>query len=205
MAKQKSSRGEKTAAPIKDPDEIKIIYRRLLKRCRHREAELFKIGCNVGLRISDLRMLKFTDFFREDNSMVDQITLEEGEMKTGKRKTFTINETVKESVRTLRAKFPYFEYLFQSNGRNIGEVAKPVSIQWVNRVFKKIGEDVGLEYQFSTHSMRKTFGYHAYKNGADINELQKMFNHARVIETFIYIGITEERIQSLYTEYEIAM
>ena len=203
MAKHKNTRGERVASPIKDSDDIKMIYRRLVKRCRHREAELFRIGCNLALRISDLLSLKFTDFYREDNSMVDRITIVE--IKTGKRKTFTINNTVKESVRLLRSNHPDYVYLFQAHSRNIGERVGPVSRQWVNRVLKQISEDVGLDYNLSTHSMRKTFGYHAYKAGADINELQKMFNHARVIETFIYIGITEERIQNLYTDYEIAM
>ena len=203
MKKEKASRGENAASPVKDFDDIKIIYRRFLKRGRDREAELFRIGCNLALRISDLRVLKFTDFFRADNSMVDQITITE--IKTRKTKTFTINETVKDAVRMLRANFPSSVYLFQAHSRNIGDIIKPISIQMINRAFKRVSEDVGLDFKLSTHSMRKTFGYHAYKAGADINELQKMFNHTRVIETFIYIGITDERIQNLYTEYELAI
>ena len=41
--------------------------------------------------------------------------------------------------------------------------------------------------------MRKTFGYHAYKNGVSLELLMDIFNHSTQAMTLRYIGITESQ------------
>ena len=75
---------------IKDKRHIAAI-----KRALHgRDLLLFTIGINVGLRISDLLALKVGDLRDQD-----AVTITEG--KTQKRRTFTLNESVKDAVDTL--------------------------------------------------------------------------------------------------------
>lgn len=48
------------------------------------------------------------------------------------------------------------------------------------------------------HTLRKSFGYHAYNNGYDITLIQKLFNHSSPAVTLRYIGITQDEIQDLF-------
>jgi integrase len=46
--------------------------------------------------------------------------------------------------------------------------------------------------EVGTHTMRKTFGYHAYTGGTTIELLMDIFNHSSKTQSLRYIGITEE-------------
>ena len=70
-----------------------------------------------------------------------------------------------------------------------------------NQAYKILNEaarTVGIQESIGTHSMRKTFGYHAYKSGIDIALLQKIFNHSCPSVTLRYIGITQDSIDDVY-------
>ncbi|MCI7344430.1 MAG: tyrosine-type recombinase/integrase [Fusobacterium necrophorum] len=62
---------------------------------------------------------------------------------------------------------------------------------------KKAVESIGITSPVSTHTLRKTFGYWIYKmHMFDPNcllSLQKLFNHADLQTTMIYIGLIEEK------------
>ena len=191
------------AGAVKNIAEMQFIYSRLIKWEFYREAELFIIGCNVALRISDLLALRFDDIHEIiTGGRVDYVA-DIIEKKTKKPKRLTLNPAVMQAVGRLRERFPDHVYLFQATGNRAGKRIKPVSTTWVNKVFRNLQETLDLDFSFSTHSMRKTFGYHAYKNGADINVLQKLFNHSNVKETFLYIGITDEKVRDMFLDFSI--
>lgn len=49
--------------------------------------------------------------------------------------------------------------------------------------------------------MRKTFGYHHYKQFRDVALLQTIFNHSAPSITLRYIGITQEEINKSYDDF----
>ncbi|ECB9822838.1 tyrosine-type recombinase/integrase [Listeria monocytogenes] len=53
------------------------------------------------------------------------------------------------------------------------------------------GKKAGLD-DLGTHSMRKTFGYHLYKNGVGLELIQVLLNHSSLKITLWYIGIGQE-------------
>ncbi|WP_436242946.1 tyrosine-type recombinase/integrase [Paenibacillus sp. LjRoot56] len=48
-----------------------------------------------------------------------------------------------------------------------------------------------------THTLRKTFGYFAYKAGTDIVLLQQIFNHSSPSVTLRYIGILQDDMDNV--------
>ncbi|MCQ6289391.1 recombinase, partial [Bacillus cereus] len=46
-----------------------------------------------------------------------------------------------------------------------------------------------------THSMRKTFGYHYYKQEKDVYSLIKLFGHQTQSETLRYIVIEQDEMR----------
>lgn len=74
----------------------------------------------------------------------------------------------------------------------------PLIIVCTRNTIYDVTKSVGIKERIGTHTLRKTFGYHAYNNGYDITLIQKLFNHSSPAVTLRYIGITQDEIQDLF-------
>jgi site-specific recombinase XerD len=91
------------------------------------------------------------------------------------------------------------DYLFASQKGKI----RPISRVHAWFVLNKAARAVGIEGRIGTHTLRKTFGYYAYKQGTDITLLQQLFNHAAPSITLRYIGITQDDIDQVYIKMNL--
>lgn len=188
--------------PIRDMADVKRFYNWLNENYTPREAECFLIGCNLALRAGDLLRLKFAD--------MEGDFVELREQKTNKYKKIPLTPVILDAVARLRhyydttefykTKKLYAEYLFQSTSHRSYHLNQPVCLQHLSKVFKHGSEALGFDVNINTHSMRKTWGYHAYKNGQDIAYIQALFNHAHQRVTLNYIGVTRTAIHKMYRD-----
>lgn len=172
--------------PLKNKRDISSIRKALSNNPRN--LLLFTIGINTALRISDILTLKVGDVSGDYISIV--------EAKTGKRKRIKINKTVKQAIKTCVP--PYAkntDYLFQSRNGN-----KPISRVQAWRILNRAASIAGVSIDFGTHSLRKTFAYHAYQSGVDLSLLMRVLNHSSQRETLRYIGIESEQIDDVYID-----
>ncbi len=199
--------------PIRDMHDARHIYRTLCKwgKGNIKVAELFLIGCNCALRFSDLRRLKFGDI-REGTMSGQRIGLYSPTknliaQKTGKAKDLILNAVAMDAVDKLMNCYPDSEYLFQSESNNVSKKIKPFSRQHVSKIFKDIQDGLALNFKFNTHSMRKTFGYHAYDfgQGVPVEVLQELFQHGSPKVTLRYIGITQDTVREAYINNPIVL
>ena len=87
---------------------------------------------------------------------------------------------------------------------------KPITRQQAYRILNNAAESLGLVErdangtiilgEIGTHTLRKTFGYHAYKSGITIELLMDLFNHSSKSQTLRYIGITEDQKKDVYLQ-----
>nr|WP_219914596.1 tyrosine-type recombinase/integrase [Thalassobacillus sp. CUG 92003] len=151
-----------------------------------RDRLLFIIGINSGLRISDVLPLRVKDV-RDQKA----ITVREG--KTGKTRTFALNQAIQTAVsENIPADEPDDNLLFPSRKGN-----KPITRTTAWRILNTAAERAGVE-KIGTHSLRKTMGYHAYQNGVDLTVIQAILNHASQRETLRYIGIVQDDIDNVF-------
>ena len=198
------------ADPIKSMDDIMRISRYLISKGRYRDNMMFIVGINFGLRISDLRMLRFSNIINNNLTFKDKFPVFEKKTRnTRKRKKnryITINNAVREAVtlylENTDRKVEMNDYMFisESNrGKNLGE---PIQIRSVNQIFEKLANELGLNIHFSTHSLRKTFCYHqmlmSRNDPRKLLLLQKMLGHSSPAQTLDYIGITEDEMEEAY-------
>lgn len=182
--------------PIRDIKQIETI-KKLLKQQSMRDYCLFVLGINSGLRISDLLKLKISDV-SEKGKVKGRIRLRE--KKTNKFKDFPISDNAKKAIK---------EYL---QTRTINE-NEPLFISRKNKGFlmrqraywilNEAARSIGIKEKIGTHTLRKTFGYHAYKNGYDIEIIQKLFNHSSPSITLRYIGITQDNLDDVYLSLDL--
>lgn len=201
--------GEHTSEPIKSMDDIERITTYLVQNERYRDNMLFILGINFGLRISDLLLLRFSTIINDDFSF--KTTFPILEMKTKNTRTvrknryITVNDAVMDAVMLYLEHNPskMDDYLFRSESGRGKNSDKPLSRMSADRILKGIATDLGLDIKMSTHSLRKTFGYHqmmmADNDPRKLLLLQKIFGHSSAAQTLDYIGITSEEIQDAYT------
>jgi len=178
---------------VKDRDQITLVSTLLLKHGSQLYQDIWNIGINVSLRISDLLAIKYTDLD------MDKHILKLKEQKTGKGKEVKLNAKVVDIIQRRRNDHPEDVYLFE--GHSNRSKGKPVSRQMVARKFKEIGEIIGI--QLSTHSMRKTRGFVMYNDGKDIALISKVLNHSSPAVTMRYLGITREEVMDTYDQYQL--
>jgi site-specific recombinase XerD len=179
--------------PIKNKKQIEKM-KRALKADNLRDYCLFVLGINIGLRISDLLNLKVKDLM-DGRKVKKAIRIKE--FKTGKTKIFQINQNASQSIHIYLADIKDFSedmFIFKSRkGTNA-----PISRVQAWQILSNCAENAGIKEKIGTHTLRKTFGYWAYKQGIDITLLQKIFNHSAPSITLRYIGITQDDINDVY-------
>lgn len=205
---------EHAAEPIKKIEDIFKITQFLISQKRYRDNMLFIVGINSGLRVSDLRMLRFCNLINDNLTFKDSFAVfEKKTRKTRKRKMnryITINKAVIEAVTLYLENTPQVslsDYLFKSMSNRGKNQNEPLSIQSIDRILKGIARDLGLQTKMSTHTLRKTFCYHqmlmSNNDSRKLLLLQKMLNHSSPVQTLDYIGITSEEIEDAYKQLNL--
>lgn len=204
---------EHAAEPIKDLNDIRRVSEYLIANGRYRDNMLFILGINFGLRVSDLIRLRFCMLIDDDLTFRTSFPILEKKTrntrKVKKNRYITINDAVIDAVALYleNNERRLDDYLFMSESNHGSNTNKPMSRMSVDRILKGIAKDLGLREKVSTHTLRKTFGYHQMvMSGNDPRKLlllQKMFGHSTAAQTLDYIGITSEEIEDAYLKLNL--
>ena len=179
-----------TVEPLRSKKDIRKIERFLLKS-EYRNFVLFKIGINLGLRISDLLALNVKDIKNKKFIRIQ-------EQKTGKLRIIPINNEIQKIVNVYTTNRDEWEPLF------ISKISKQrLDRVSAYRIMCKACKDADVGENIGTHTLRKTFGYHYYKKYKDVVLLQKIFNHSSPSITLRYIGITQDEIYKSYINFNL--
>jgi len=204
---------EHKAEPIKSMEDILRISKYLIDNKRYRDNMLFIVGINFGLRVSDLRTLRFSQLINEHFAFRQSFPILEKKTsntrKTKRNRYITINNAVVEAVTLYLENTPGVrldDYLFRSESVN-ATGNEPIHRNSIDRILKGIAEELGIGAKVSTHTLRKTFGYHQMvMSGNDPRKLlllQKIFGHSSSGQTLDYIGITSEEIDEAYRKLNL--
>ena len=200
---------EHAAEPIKDMDDIMRISKYLIRNARYRDNMLFIVGINFGLRVSDLRVLRFCNLinvnftFKNSFPVFEQKT--RNTRKHKKNRYITINTAVIEAVTLYLEHTPgvcLSDYMFRSESSNASGDNVPLTRKSVDRILKGIASDLKLNMRVSTHTLRKTWAYHqrvmSNNDPRKLLLLSKMLGHSSISITLDYIGITNDEIEEAY-------
>jgi len=184
------------AEPIRSKKELRRMAGHWLRMGNYRNYTLIVLGVYTALRAVDLLKLKWVDVYDfERGEFRLHVHLEE--KKTGKRKTIALN---RQAISALKLCFVARkgDYIFCSRkeGRPIGRVQA-----W--RIIKAAAAAIKAVGQISCHSLRKTFGYFAWKAGVLPVMLMDIFNHSSFEVTKRYLGITQDDRDRVYLGMEL--
>ncbi len=184
--------------PIRDRKKIAQIKNLLRGQQRFRDLLLFTVGINTALRISDVLQLRIGQFVDEQNKLRSRFEVRE--IKTGKRHDVTVNDSIREALGEYLRAYPDVtdksdNFVFFNSEYN--HYSEPLKRGRVWEFISTICKEVGLQGNYGTHSLRKTWGYQARTQGVDLALIMYKLNHASLADTKRYIGITNDEIEEV--------
>jgi len=184
--------------PIRDRKKIAQIKNLLRGEGRFRDLLLFTAGINTALRVSDLLRLQIGHFIGDRQSLKRRFQIKE--QKRGKRHEIFVNTSIREIFKEYLAAYPNIasnpqHFLFFNTKDN--DFAEPIGRGQAWKFITAICKQVGLRGNFGTHSLRKTWGYHARLQGVDLALIMYKLNHASIAYTKRYLGITDDELQAV--------
>ncbi|MGO4890304.1 site-specific integrase [Anaerobacillus sp. MEB173] len=175
--------------PIRDQEKISKM-KEYFKRCNQRNYILFLLGISTGLRISDILQLKKEDL------LGTHIIIRE--RKTRKQKRIRIPPSSRNELSEYAKSLNDGDYIIKSRqGCN-----NPIDRSTAYRILRQAAEFINLK-EIGTHTLRKTFGYHFYKQTKDVAMLQELFNHSSPSVTLRYIGINQDSMDKAMEKFKI--
>lgn len=188
--------------PIRNEEELEQFKDYFLHvKPVYRNYALIVIGLNTAFRIGDLLNLKWKDVFNDKRECFrEHICITEH--KTGKERRVAINASVAETLRILRENAHCtddVQYLFPS----IRNSKLALSRSQAYRIIREAAEYAGLDEHISCHSLRKTFGYQAWKQGAQPAILMDIYNHSSYRITKRYLCIEQEDRDNVYLNIQL--
>jgi site-specific recombinase XerD len=187
-----------TVEPIRDRKKIAQIKNQFRGEKRFRDLLLFSIGINSALRVSDLLKLQIGNFIDEDGDIKQRFWLREE--KRNKRHEVIINTSIRDAVAEYRVAYPTVEddldnFLFFSTRSH--DYTRPITREQAWHVVTKICKAVGLKGNYGTHTLRKTWGYHARMSGVELSLIMHKLNHNDLSYTKRYLGITDDELEAV--------
>lgn len=162
---------------------------------KDRDYVMTKIGCNFGLRISDVLDLEVDDFKNKKYLKLKEKKLKN--KKNNKTRNMLINKKMRKIIDDYIEKNNIKKYLFTGRCSD-----KPICRQQAWNIIKGIEKKFNLP-NLGTHSLKKTFGYNFLNEYKDLPMLQKIFNHSESEDTLRYIGITQEKQDNYFDDFDV--
>jgi integrase len=185
----------KTAQPVRSKHQVRELAMCFLKRGEIRNHVLVVMGIHTALRISDLLRLTWDDVYDFERGRVRE-SVSVVEKKTGKSKTVLLNKRVVAALTLYASAAGRGRALILSRkGSN-----RAISRQQAHRIVSGAAESLGFASKVSCHSLRKTFGYLAWKAGRSPAVIMKIYNHSSLAVTERYLGVTQDDLDDCYRQ-----
>lgn len=189
-----------TTQPIRDREALqKFKNYYLLNEANYRNYALIITGLNTALRISDILRLTWKAVFDGDR-IREHIELKE--QKTGKTNRILLNLELRAVLTCLRAQSQSCDkdsFLFVSHRR----AENSLSRYQAYRIIRHAAQMTGLGDNISCHSLRKTFGYYAWKQGIPPAMLMCIFNHSSFQVTRRYLCIDQDDKDAVFSNIKL--
>ena len=160
-----------------------------------RDRTILELMYASGLRVSELVGLKYTDCLLSEKAvLVSGKGRKERVVPFGDETLFWIEQYLSSSrPKLLKNKSSDFFFVGKGGGK--------LSRQFIWKLVRKLGAQIGLENYCTPHTFRHTFATHLLNNGADLRAIQLLLGHADISTTQIYTKIALDNLKQIYAKH----
>jgi len=189
----------KTTQPIRNKEETKKLAMYFQKLKQPRNHVLICFGLHTALRISDILNIRWSDVydfmrgsFRQEMNLTEK--------KTDKQKIIALNKNITKALKHYASCIAIEPNRFLiENPRTKQAICR----EQAYRIIKVAGEALDFKDNISCHSLRKTFGYHAWKSGVSLAVIMEIYNHSSIEITKRYLGVTQDEVNDVYLNLKL--
>jgi integrase len=182
-----------TTEPIRNKRQVRELTNYYLQRGQIRNHCLIVLSVHTALRISDLLRLIWDDVYDFERRRVrESVVLTE--KKTGKTKRIALN---KNAIRALALHATKAAKQGASLIENV-QTKRAISRIQAYRIIRAAAKALKFQHRVSCHSLRKTFGYHAWKSGVSPAVIMEIYNHSSFAVTRRYLGVSQDDKNEAY-------
>ena len=160
-----------------------------------RDTAIFRMLYSSGCRISELTLIRLSDFRKNFHSAV--IT-----GKGNKQRVVYFDET---SRLALAAYMADRKKVLLENGRELSEdrlfinqKGLPITAGGMRYIITRYSGPEGTNHHINPHAFRHTFATTLLNNGADVRMVQELLGHSSINTTQRYTHVTTERLKEIY-------
>jgi integrase len=157
------------------------------------------MGCNIGLRASDLLSLRWCDIYDKEWNFLRGKKIKPKKTSNTKKKNKYVFLVYNESFRNALEEYRKYinitdmnDYIFES--REGGHI----QVQTAGKIIKNAAIDVGIKYNVNSHSMRKTLARNIYNKAEDKEDalvrIGEILGHTSTRDTRKYLCLVEEEL-----------
>ena len=179
--------------PIRNKHQVCELAGYYLLKGQLRNYVLIILGLFTALRVSDLLRLTWDDVYDFSNNCVRK-SIDIVEKKTHKSKSIALNKKVVSALNLFAEQSTVPDGFLIANGRT----GKAISRIQAYRLIRTAAESLQIPDRISCHSLRKTFGYHAWKGGVSPAVIMEIYNHSSLAVTRRYLGVTQDDKDAVY-------
>lgn len=195
------SNKQRFVEPLQSKEDYLKMLKFLYSKSEKKYFLMFVFGTSFALRITDILNLTWDYILTSDFQVKKSMWIQESKRKRVKEIPINnfVNWAIVEYMQDLtkkRKSFILSDYVFPSN-KGGGKLRVTSMCTKFKILFKQAGVD--KEYNYCTHTMRKSAGKELYDKGYDVWEICKLLGHKSIQETLCYIGITKKKINEMYT------
>ena len=160
-----------------------------------RDRTILELMYASGLRVSELVGLKYTDCLLSEKAViVSGKGRKERVVPFGDEAVFWIEKYLSSSrPKILKNKSSDFFFVGKGGGK--------LSRQFIWKLVRKLGAQIGLENDCTPHTFRHTFATHLLNNGADLRAIQLLLGHSDISTTQIYTKIALDNLKQIYAKH----
>ena len=183
-----------TTQPIRKKSDVRKLLNYLKNQNNPRNYVLAALGIHTALRISDILNISCNDVYDFITGKVRK-TITLTEQKSGKPKEIKLHKTV---ISALKSYYPHAApgaplIINTKTGQAISRIQ-------AYRIISNAAIKADISQKVSPHSMRKTYGYHSWKNGISPAVIMKVYNHSTMAVTQRYLGVDQDNLNVAYAK-----
>ena len=184
--------------PIRDKKQFKALAEYFLEKGQLRNYTMIIMGAYTALRINDLLHLQWDDVYDEERQEF-RTRIYVTEKKTKKEREIPLHPHI---LGALRQCYPHRrgKYIFASNRKE----DKAISRIQAWRIIHAAVVTLGICGKIACHSLRKTWGYHAWNSGkVSPVVIMEIYNHSSYEVTRRYLGVAQDDLDDAYLGMEL--
>jgi len=181
-----------TTEPIRSKQQVRQFINHFYQTGQLRNYVLATLCVHTALRIGDILSLSCNQVYDFQARRPRQsITITE--KKTGKTKIIALHKNIITALKRYYSQAAPSAPLIANP-----QTGKAITRVQAYRLLRSAAEAVCLRQRVSCHSLRKTFGYHAWKGGTSPAVIMEIYNHSSLAVTRRYLGVSQDDMNVVY-------